>query len=485
MKFKVKKPDKPIDRNKVQIEKETESEESDEITEKTSDEANARNEPRPFPFGLCCYLIAAEDCSQDDIRALLRTLGVDRVWVSLGHGELRGRTVQILALQVLRDEGRAGGWPMVAPRIAEDLSRGGREVFELLVAPEGREAFIDLFRDGERRFGERHERIPTEAGLPWAGLTGLEAAELPSILAMGGVLCGEGCEALVSPRLFKVPPWTDKGADLFRFSERHRHGLDDVAGEGRVCFLAIDLETLGRDLRERTVHKALAVLEPFAKGDRRRRLGPLQGDLMPTIERLRLLPGDQPLVEAPGLVDIVELLALARTGLCTPGNRIAYLDEVALPLLNLTDDEELPELSAEELSELSLPQAMADQIPYFAPEGELLDSFSDEELRPLTAELGMDPAEEGAIWVLDPERILGRLRALNLESMSQRIDDFMHRWWEAARDQWGSDQKTWVEQRLATDQSELTAFFTTINELQTLLETAKDNRLVPALLFYE
>ena len=454
--------------------------------------SDAENQSLFSPFGLCCYLVRQDQHTLESVRNVLRHEGMGRVWLAMVPVEIRGQGWSAFGLSALRDDGADGGWPILKPRLAEVLSEGTAQVLELIISPDGVEVFLSLFREGERQI---RARVLPECDDPVLSLLdGGELLELPELPRLAGQLCGPGCEAFFKAKQLRVPAWTDRRVDLFRFSERHGKGIEEEdggKGGGRAAFIALDLEKLKADVRGATAGDVLRVLNGYRVGNRHRLLGPMQGDLRPCVDRLRRLNRDSPMAAVPELLDLLELLAMVHTWVSTPGNRVAYLDEVFFPLLNLNSDGPMPPLDEddrEQVARLPLPHAMADLLPYACPEGEIMESLDDGELTPLAEVLELAGELEGdgagAVWLLDHARVLERLRALNPEAMVEKVDAFFRQVWRAEQGRWEGDQEAWIKGRVEMDQAELTAFFNTANELHTLLEMCELNGMRAGVLFY-
>lgn len=442
----------------------------------------------PFPLGACCYFARQADLSPETIRGGLKALGLDGVWLSLVPVTLRDEPWWAIAIQTCKDRGLAGGWPMAIEEIAAALSSTCEALVELLVAPDGDGAVLGLFCGGQRRRDPLGDPLPEKWGPSLAGLTPKELMRLPAVEEVSALRCGEHAELFHTQRRLKVPAWADKGVDIFRFSEhRGDNSGSSEGGEGRLCLIALDLEDLQRDLSQRNVGQTLQVLEFYSNRDRKRFLGPLMADLPVCVEELRGLNMDTPARQVPNLPDLAELLALVNTWLSVPGHYLAYLDEVFFPLLNLANGS-MPDLDPEDLAEMSdrgLTAAMADQLPYHAPEGELMESFDDGELTPLMDTLIADTSRSSAIWLLDHSRLLENLDALDPEQFGGCCEQFIERWWEGARPDWDGEKRAWLEERVEKDEPAIQTFFHTWNELRTLLHMAELNHLRVALLFYE
>jgi len=454
--------------------------------------SESENESVFSPFGLCCYLVRQDQHTLESVRNVLRHEGMGRVWLTMVPVEIRGQGWFAFGIGALRDDGTDGGWPILRPQLAEVLSEGMAQVLELIVSPDGVEVFLSLFREGER---QTRARVLPESDDPVLSLLdGGDLLDLPGLSSLASPMCGPGCEAFFKLKQLQVPEWTDRRVDLFRFSERHGKGIEDEdggKGGGRAAFIAMDLEKLKEQARGATIGDTLRMLNGYRVGNRHRMLGPMQGDLVPCVDRLRRQPADAPITRTPELLDLLELMAMVHTWISTPGNRVAYLDEVFFPLLNLNTDGPMPPLDEddrEQVASLPLTHAMADIMPYACPEGEIMESLDDGELTPLAEVLEMDGSlngeMEGAVWLLDHTRVLERLRALDPEEMAGKVDAFFRQVWTAEQGRWEGDQEAWLQGRMEMDQTELTAFFNTANELQTLLEVCDLNGLRAGVLFY-
>ncbi len=442
--------------------------------------------------GISCYLVRKDQHSPDTVRNVLRREGIGRVWLAFVEVEVRGVPWLAFSMTTLRDEGNDGGWPMMVPRVAEVLSEGTATALELIVAPDGLELFFSVFREGERQ--SRGRVLPESDDPATSLLDGEELAEQEALRSLTAQLAGPGCEAFFARRQFAVPEWTDRSVDLFRFSERHGKGIeqeDGGKGGGRACFVALDLEQLKQQVRGAKSGELIKVLNHYRVGHRARLLGPMQGDLHPVVDRLRRLPVGTPTERIPELLDLLELLAMVHTWASTPGNRVAYLDEVFFPLLNLNVGDAMPPLDDEEVENLAsmpLPHAMADILPYGCPEGDIMESFDDGELAPLGGVLelteALDGDDDGAVWLVDHSRLMQRLRALDPDQFGQTVEAFIRHMWNFENYRWSGDQEAWLANRLEMDQPELTSFFNTANELQTLIEMCERNGLRLGVLFY-
>ena len=443
-------------------------------------------------YGLCCYLVRQDQHTLESVRNVMQHEHMGRVWLISVPVEIRGQAWLAFGLAALRDDGNDGGWPILKPQLAELLSEGTAKVLELIVSPDGVEVFLSLFQEGAR---QNRDRILPECDDPVLSLLdGADLVDLPGLAGLAGGVCGPGAEAFFKNKHLAVPEWTDRRVDLFRFSERHGRGIEEEdggKGAGRAAFVALDLEKLKDEVHGRNSGDVLRVLNSYRVGNRHRLLGPMQGDLNPCVDRLRRLHKETPLEKVPELLDLLELMALVHTWASTPGNRVAYLDEVFFPLLNLNSDGPLPTLDEddrEQVASLPLPHAMADLLPYACPEGEIMESFEDSEFTSLADVLEysdkLDDEADGAVWLLDHSRILERLRALDPDTFTPMVDGFLRQVWTAEQGRWEGDQEAWLTNRVEIDGPELSAFFNTANELQTLIEMCELNGLRVGVLFY-
>ena len=440
-------------------------------------------------YGACCYLVRQTDHSHDTIRSALGTLGLGNSWLTVIPTELRGEAWLVVSLQLLKDASSEGGWPYASDEVGQALSTSG-VVLEFLATPGAESMRLGMFNVGERLGSPLPDPLPRSDDPVLTELTPEELLELDAVHMTAEPDCGEHTEAICANRTLVVPPWTDKGVDVFRFTERSTAGLDDEEDDdrGRLCFVALDLSRLRIQVRDRTVSAAISALDFYTNQHSKRFLGPMQADLPLCQQSLRKLPGDQPLRDTPGLTDLAELFALVNTWISAAGNRLAYLDEVFFPLLNLASETVPEELDADELpqmADMTLLAAMADQLPYHAPEGELLESFADEELTSLTRVLELDQANGGALWLLDHGRLKQCLERLDPTAFGLRCEEFMRVWWESGRGSWEVSQDEWLAERVEQDEPAIRTFFTTFNELYTLVSMAELNELQVALLFYE
>ncbi len=441
-------------------------------------------------YGACCYLVRQTDHSRDTIHSALQGLGLNNAWLSVLPTELRGEAWLVVSLQLLKDAASEGGWPIASDEVGQALSTTSSVVLEFLATPGAESMRLGTFKDGARLSAPLPDPLPRSDDPVLTELSPEQILELEAIHETAEADCGEHTEAICGNRTLIVPPWTDKGVDVFRFTERSTAGIEDEEDDdrGRLCFVALDLKRLRYQVLRGTVASGISALDFYSNQRSKRFLGPMQADLPLCQQTLRELPGDQPLRETPGLTDLAELFALVNTWISAAGNRVGYLDEVFFPLLNLaveTVPEELDEDELPEMARMNLLTAMADQLPYHAPEGELLESFADEELTSLMQVLELDQSHGGALWLLDHRRLQECLERLDPAAFGLHCEEFMKAWYQTGRGTWTMSQDQWLQQRVEQDEPALRTFFTTFNELYTLVAMAELNDLQVALLFYE
>jgi hypothetical protein len=191
-------------------------------------------------------------------------------------------------------------------------------------------------------------------------------------------------------------------------------------------------------------------------------------------------------------VRIFELCALEAAPLWSGGDRASYFAERVLPLVSLGGGE--PVIDPAEVDDLdecrSLLEAMVEVLPWTAPprgEGAIVAPLGDDELTPLAPWARPGQEYAGAIFRLEPERLLGLCRALDGAALSERVQRFEHAWYRAARPGMpeGDAFETWRRVKAEEGAPDVERVLGALTELRLVLELAQANRLQPALLFYE
>ncbi len=439
-----------------------------------------------FPQGVRCYLVRQSEQPRSSVISLLHELRFNEAWLQTGSMPVRGEDWLVLALQHLQDGAGRGGWPVDAPVLYEALGQRGTTL-ELVVPPGGVGATLGGIARAESRAASTGP-LGLASVPALREVTASELMDSPLVQQLAEPRCGDGAEVLFAYRRLAVPAGTNKSVDIFRFSERSSFGIDNSDAASRLCFLALDWEHLSEQVRSHTAIQALETLQYFASHrlEGQRLLGPLSADLLACLEGLHRLDGSMLLREVANLPDLVELLAVANSWLSSPGNRVAYLDQVFFPLLNVTASSFPLRLDRREmvrLSERDLLVAMADQLPYHCPEGTLLESIEDAALRPLVVELDCGAPSDGAIWLLEGTSLEDCLERFDPATIVRLGERFLELWWKAVYR--GDDFAHWKAARAVVDDLARETFLATWDELRTLLAVARKNHLRPALLFYE
>ncbi|MCC6748151.1 MAG: hypothetical protein IT371_10860 [Deltaproteobacteria bacterium] len=254
--------------------------------------------------------------------------------------------------------------------------------------------------------------------------------------------------------------------------------------EERLALVALDLketQSLWKGTHAARVHQFLKIIERI-KGAI---LGPLGHALPEVTEMVETAPPDRPLSSTRPHLILYETLAMATALAYGAGDRRSYVDHHLLPLLNLNDAplaERAIRESLEEIEDLGVLSAMVEVLPYSAPEGELLESFADEEIRPLAEWAAGDDHYEGTIFLLDPGRLERAVAAFNLERFLARVDEFLRTWHRLGGGE--MPYETWLAQRHVRDRAERRIFLARLAELKQLLAVTRENELSLGLLFY-
>ena len=96
------------------------------------------------------------------------------------------------------------------------------------------------------------------------------------------------------------------------------------------------------------------------------------------------------------------------------------------------------------------------------------------------------PQYSGAVFTLQPERLLQRVRTLDGMKLRGMIEKFERTWYRAARPGMpeGDALDTFRRAKAEAGQPDLERFVKDWTELRIVLELAAVNQLVPALIFY-
>jgi hypothetical protein len=472
-------------------------------------------EPRPY-----AYFVDAEEQSPDAVRGSLARLQLSETWLRLVELSVADRRLLMLELFDLET-----GAPVDVPGLGQELSGDDRWAVFVAEDPSDQGGAFEVYRAGEQRFawGGRWEEFDDEAsgaGRPgflraFTALTGLEWAVLAAAAAEPGrfaEVADDRTELLLRGRILGIPEGMPRYPELFKLhyideiewegdeegdEESEEDGEEDEAlqgdeedeGEGedgagdeRLLLLLLDPE-LGRYLWEEApaahVTSFLKAIEPV----RGAVLGPLAHALPDVITMVQAQKPDRPLAESP-LRELVvfELLSVATAVGYLAGDTVEYYDQRFFPLLNLVDGAVAPEAvrsSLDEIREMDVLGAMVEVLPYSAPEGELLESFADEELGPPAAWAEREGVYEGSLFHLNTTRLRDRVAAFDGDRLARRVEEFRRVWADVLPpgNEWHAGEED-------LDEVELARFEHVLNELRLLLALADVNDLQPAVLFY-
>ena len=475
--------------------------------------------------GVYAYFVEAEQHTPDSIRLCLGQLELDSVWLRIHPLQLPARSLLMLELFDLES-----GGPLDVPRLGQLLSAEGRRAFLAAVDPTDRGAAFEAFRDGAELLafsGEWDSYHSEEHGEGREGfarmvlaLSELDWGELVAAAARAPRFLDEAddhTEVFIRGRLVGIPEGMPRQAALFGLhygdadddadetdegdetdeaaAAEDDTGADDAGadeaedgdeeepdGEGQMMLMLLDPE-LSRFLWEEApaaqVSAFLQALEPV----RGAVLGPLAHALPDVIHMVQAQLPDRPLGRSPLRELLVyEVLSMATGVGYLAGDAVEYYDRLFFPLINLIDGPIVDALRAslEEIRDMGLLQAMVEVLPYSAPEGELLESFGDEELTPLASWAEEDDVYEGALFLLDDVRLRRQMERFDVQRLTERVQQFRQAWADLL-----PPGNQWHAGEADSDQADLERFGRRVRELRQLLALAEVNRLQPAVLFYD
>jgi hypothetical protein len=394
------------------------------------------------------------------------------------------------------------GSPINVPGLGQQLSADGRTA--LLVAAsdlpdQEQSAGLEVFFDGQIRFcwsGELESFEVKQSGTWCTGregflsafseLTKLRWQDLLADAEEAGSVAeqaDENTDLALRGRILGLPAGMPRRPELFFF-----HYVDDEEetedlepdGDDRMALVLLD-SRLSSFLWEEAPASHVAEFLQALRSVQGGVLGPLSHALPRAIENVEAHDQDRPLAgsDEPDLL-VYELLSMASAAAFLTGDTLDYYDQCFFPLLSLSDSPlsaEALEAGLEEIEGLDLLQAMTEVLPYSVPEGELLESFADEELAPLARWAVVDGEYEGSLFLLDHRRLWEQVQRFDPERFAQRVEAFESVWTELSPPE---DP----EQQRALDEQELARFFHRFGELQLLLILCEVNELQPALFFY-
>ncbi|MBI5480955.1 MAG: hypothetical protein HY906_19000 [Deltaproteobacteria bacterium] len=449
------------------------------------------------------YFTREAEHSADSLRQVLLQAGLDGAWLRVT--EVTASQNGDAALGLLCAEVTAFGSDQAVGDLTtlRALSEGGRTAFFLAFAGNEDRVAYEVYRDGARIGGWQGVRREYPAVVDpgagdaessaqrafnafFRGHTGLEFDALLGSDAAWPIMdhgTRPGTEAFFLGRRLKVPEGTSKLLDLFRFRDR------GGAAEGdHMAFLAVDIAAATRVLKNAPAGTLAQVLGRLDEGAAYR-IGPFTHAAKEVAAEAAAMPAEEPAANADPSVDLIELVAMGHTGGGTAGDTVEYFDQVFFPLLNLYDLEKVPPLWEEEVASLEQHgclRAMAEVLPYAAPEGQLLDSFGDEEVKPLAPGHVSDGEYSGALFLVDRARLRVLLGNFDGASFMEKLEKFRSAWWRAGhRDEPVAHYLAWRQARDPLDREDIERFATTLAEIKAVVGLCDENRLEMAVVFYE
>lgn len=459
-----------------------------------------------MPADLTAILLPAPPRGKNpnDILTLVAQNAPSVVWVRLAPLAKHGLT----QLEVLEGQ---NGLPAVAPALVEALSKNDGKAMFLHLNHQAKQALLHAFEDGVEVAtftGEPGEAFDTEVTrLAGAKVDDLVAADDGTRLGFGQA--ASRTAALVRGRLLLVPAGTPTGLGSFAFHDRghdlpanaEHEAADEDDDDGadtdeaqdtmRVFLFAFDHDLIAKAWNE-LPGKQLAQVVGSAPPEV---LGPLYGlrdEAVAALSGLETPPG-QLSEKQQAHISAFELLALAHAGVFTGGDAGSYLDHRVLPLLAIGDSTPIidDDEEAKELEDMgSVLEAMVEVLPCPKPPGgygPILEALGNGELLALAPWAQPGQEYDGAIFRVQPERLLQLARSLDGNKLSVRLDRFCRALYEARHGKPQDDNlyTAWrgtLEERSSQD---LDRFLTDWAELRIVLEMAAMNKLAVGLVVYD
>jgi hypothetical protein len=451
------------------------------------------------------YFARDSEHDADSLRQVLLQTGIDGAWLRVAAVKASQNGGAGLGLLCAEVTAFGSDEPALDGATLRALSERGRTAFSVTFAGNEDRVSYEVYRDGARVGGwegvRREYPTPVDpgasddvetrshrafnatfrghAGLDFDALLGSDAAW--QITDHGS---RPGTEAFFLGRRLQVPAGTSKLLDLFRF--RDRGGTTE--GEDHLAFLGLDLAAATRVLKSApagTLAQVLGRLDESAAY----RIGPFTHAVQEVAEEAAAMPAEEPVANADPSVDLVELVAMGHTGGCTAGDTVAFFDQVFFPLLNLYDVEKVPPFWEEEVTSLEqygCLRAMAEVLPYAAPEGQLLDSFGDDEVKPLSPGHVKDGEYLGAIFLVDRARLRVLLGNFEAPGFLEKLEKFRSAWWRAGHhDEPTAQYAAWRQVREPIDREDIDRFAMALAEMKALVGLCDENGLELAVVFYE
>ncbi|HEY7954429.1 MAG TPA: hypothetical protein VII38_04015 [Polyangia bacterium] len=414
---------------------------------------------------------------------------IRQILVERGLGDVFLRIAPLDAVGLLQIEVQEAheGLPCEDPDLVGRFSKGGRAAF-VHVNHTAKQAIVHAFEDGASQPGfigapgeELAAKLSAALGIEVA-LDAITSADDGSRVGIG--LTSSRTVVLAGDSVLSVPPGMPTDLHSFAFHDRGA-GVDEE--EERLALFAFDphaLDTLW-SLPGRALAEKITAAPPG-------RFGPLDRLRAEVAASLSALGEKSPMELRATELRALELCALEAGRVFAGGDNVSYWDERVLPMFALAA--ETPVFDPSELEDLddsdSVLHAMVEVLPYAAPpggEGAMLALLSDAELGPLAPWARPGQEYRGAIFTLRPERLLAQVRSLEGAKLKTRMETFERAWYRAARpgQPEGDPYDLWRRARAEEGQNDTDRFLRDWTELRIVLEVAAENRLQPALLFYE
>lgn len=451
------------------------------------------------------YYVPSENIEQDTIREVLHGIGLDQAWVRILPAEARYEDHPLIQIEIYD---LSEGVPIFAEEIGPKLSQAAALSLVVGIDESDDEAALMLCQNGEQAFawaGSQEEfQAEDDEGNELKGAEGFRHV-FKELIGHGfedflaacprndeaREVADEHTDLLLRGRFMGLPEGFPRIGDLFIFHQEdeldddEREGDHDDDEQDQVALVLLDLrltQVLWTESTAQEVSQFLQAIEPI-KG---KVLGPLAGDLEAAKEWVASQPPSRPLEQAPHPdLTTYEVLAMATALAFTGGTSTQRFDERLLPLLSLGEGQitgSIVKDSLEDIEELGVLSAMAEVLPYSVPEGELLECFADEELRPLADWAVQGNQYEGSLLRVDIQRVAELLQQFDVDTLKAKAEAFGRAWFEAAPGSVTS-YDAWQAVR-PQDEADWDRLLIQVGELRLVISLLSVNNLQPALLFY-
>ena len=442
-------------------------------------------------------------------RAALLERRLDQLWLQRADLTIGQLGLTRYSIYDARD-----GVAVPAESLGPSLSADG--LMALRLAVDDATIGYQFFRDGQQVASDQGHPEDASFARAFAQRIDVELdALLPAALPPDddGSLASEQTELLVRGRFLSVPAGTPRCPHLMHFHTRvliegraDRDDLDDLdaeapgpkpdedeghawepssAGEAEHMALVLLDPTRAEQLYGAPASELARFIEaiaPFGPAV----MGPLAEGFGELVAAVGSLSADDTLADDTTRDPLCyEVLAMSSAVGYLVGDSVAYFDQVFFPLLSLADTEPTAELVGDSLDDIAgvdLLTAMTEVLPYRVPEGELLESFADDEIRPLVEWGVVDGAYEGSLFLVETTRLRQLVESFDAERFDRTVERFLRTWHAASDDERPFD--AWRAQRAERDELELGRFIETLTELNALLALGRCSALSVGLLFF-